>query len=234
MCQITVTTGSAAQVAQAVVPRTRDIKALGHKTTVRYSRREHREARDLRKRKWSHCRTIALSDLRQCDRATVHVISYVYIATLLSVVTKGPLVFRRQHLMTIRTPSSLRIAIHLPACPLLLRLVSPLSKRTLGSYPVGAIHNNHMTPQLTDDVIPVQSVKLAQEVELPLAVGQERMYRRLEDLDGNKQGFPCKLDTVLFDTSSQCLLEACNGSPRVYPTDGCCGYNLTIRVLGDL
>ena len=59
---------------------------------------------------------------------------------------------------------------------------------------MGAIHNNHMTPQLTDDVIPVQSVKLAQEVELPLAVGQERMYRRL---DGNKQGFPCKLDTVL-------------------------------------
>jgi hypothetical protein len=88
-----------------------------------------------------------------------------------------------------------------------------------------------MTPALTDDVIPVQSVNLAQE--LPLAVGQERMYRCLEDLDGNKLGFPCKLDTVLFDTS-RCLLEACNGSPRVYPTDGCCGYNLSIRVLGDL
>jgi hypothetical protein len=105
--------------------------------------------RDFQKRKWSHCRTGALvhwQAMQQCNRATMHRISYVYIATLTSIARGRPLIFRRQLRNRIRSYSYDLLISHW-----YLHTCSPLLRNLPWTTPSGAVHNT-LTTFLPDTV----------------------------------------------------------------------------------
>jgi hypothetical protein len=108
---------------------------------TRIKSRKRREARDLQERKWSHCCSAVLVTPQQYNSAQG--ISYAYIATLLSIVTKDSRSFV-VNFVTERTPQ-IPCALQYTCLPVPTDTyhvsVPPSKKIYLGSYPRAAVPN---------------------------------------------------------------------------------------------